>query len=54
MLGMISYGILLMVCFTVCAGVRHYRHLKNMQVKIEYKGVPVSISSNRIIDKFDS
>lgn len=54
MLCLICYGILLLACFTVCTGVRHYQHLKKMQVKVEYKGVPVSISSNRIIDKFDS
>jgi hypothetical protein len=54
MLCLISYGILMISCFTVCAGVRHYQHLQKMQVKVGYKGVPVSISSNRIIDKFDS
>ena len=54
MLIIISYGILLLGCFSVCAGVRHYQHLQKMQVNVGYKGVPVSISSNRIIDKFDS
>lgn len=43
-----------MACFSVCAGVRHYLHLQKMQVKVGYKGVPVSVTSNRIIDKFDA
>lgn len=54
MLCLISYGILLLSCFAVCAGVRHYQHLQKMQVKVGYKGVPVQVTSNRIIDKFDA
>ena len=54
MLTIISYSILLLGCVSVCTGVRHFQHLQKMQVKVGYKGVPVSISSNRIIDKFDS
>ena len=54
MLTVISYSILLLGCVSVCTGVRHFQHLQKMQVKVGYKGVPVSISSNRIIDKFDT
>lgn len=53
MLVIISYSILLLGCFSICMGVRHFQHLQKMQVKVGYKGVPVSISSNRILDKFD-
>lgn len=53
MLLLISYGILLLGCFSICTGVRHFQHLQKMQVKVGYKGVPVSISSNRMFDKFD-
>ena len=54
MLAIISYSILLLGCFSVSSGVRHYQHLQRMQVKVGYKGVPVAVSSNRIIDKFDT
>ena len=40
----ISYSILFAACCTVCAGVRHFRHLQKMQIHVGYKGVPVSIS----------
>ncbi len=53
MLTIISYGILLLGCFSICTSVRHFQHLQKMQVKVGYKGVPISISSNRILDKFD-
>jgi hypothetical protein len=41
---LLSYGVLLAACCTVCAGVRHFRHLQKMQIHIGYKGVPVSIA----------
>ena len=53
MLVIISYSILLLGCFSICTGVRHFYHFQKMQVKVGYKGVPISISSNRILDKFD-
>ena len=49
---LISYGTLLAACCTVCAGVRHFRHLQKMQIHVGYKGVPVSISDTaKIISK---
>jgi len=50
-LALISYGSLLLGCFATCAGVRHFKHLQRMQVHVGYKGVPVSISDQRIFDK---
>ena len=41
---LISYGILIASCCTVCAGVRHLKHLQKMEIHVGYKGVPVSIS----------
>lgn len=53
MLAIISYGVIVLACLSVCAGVRHYLHLQKMQVSVGYKGVPVTISSNRLGDKFE-
>jgi hypothetical protein len=48
---LVSYGVLMAACCTVCAGVRHFRHLQKMQIHVGYKGVPVSISDTKIFDK---
>ena len=53
MLCLISYGILFLSCFSICTNVRHFQNNRRMQVKVGYKGVPISISSNRMLDKFD-
>lgn len=47
---LLSYGTLLAACCTVCAGVRHFRHLQKMQIHVGYKGVPVSISDSKIME----
>ena len=53
MLALISYGVLFLACCGVCAGVRHFKHSQKMNIKVGYKGVPISISSNRILNRFD-
>ena len=52
MCALISYAILVLSCLSVCAGVRHYQHLQKMQSQVGYKGVPVAVSTKRIIDGF--
>jgi hypothetical protein len=47
---LLSYCTLLAACCTVCAGVRHFRHLQKMQIHVGYKGVPVSISDSKIME----
>lgn len=49
---LVSYGTLLGACCTVCAGVRHFRHLQKMQIHVGYKGVPVSITdTSKMLEK---
>ena len=52
-LAIISYGILMLACCVVCAGVRHWKHLQKMQVHIGYKGIPVAISEKRLNDSIN-
>jgi len=50
---LVSYGTLLAACCTVCAGVRHFRHLQKMQIHVGYKGVPVSITdTSKLFEKW--
>lgn len=51
-LGLICYGILFGACFAACAGVRHFKHLQRMEVHVGYKGVDMTVSENRIFDKW--
>lgn len=48
---LLSYGSLLVACCGTCAGVRHFKHLQKMKIHTGYKGVPISISSQRLFDK---
>jgi hypothetical protein len=50
-LGIISYAILLIAIFGTYNGVQHFKHLQKMQMNVGYKGVPISISDTRILDK---
>jgi len=48
---LVCYAGLLLVCCVTCAGVRHFRHLQIMQMHVGYKGVPISLSDTRLVDK---
>jgi hypothetical protein len=43
-------GLLIAFCGTY-TGVQHFKHLQKMQMNVGYKGVPISISDTRILDK---
>jgi len=44
---LISYATLMVACCATCSGIRHFKHLQKMSIHTGYKGVPVSISSQR-------
>jgi hypothetical protein len=47
-LALCSWGILFISCCATCAGVRHYNHLKKIELSMEHSGMPVNISETKI------
>lgn len=48
-LAICSWAILFMACCATCAGVRHYNHIKKVELAMGQVGIPVNLSETKIM-----